>query len=311
MPELARMTESDAQSAEPVELDWRRDGASWPNREYSSFIVAGGIRWHIQRAGEGPALCLLLHGMGASTHSWRRLLPSLSKKVRVLALDLPGHGFTSTPPSERLSLPGMVASVDQLLTTLESKPDLIVGHSAGAAIACRLVLERRCQPRFVLSVNGALLPTGGARTPILGPLTRRLLKPAAIPNWVARRARQERVFDRLMGETGSTPPAEDLAVYRKLAGSPKHVAAALRMMAHWDSRGLAAELASLGVPLWLVASGRDGMVPAAHARRLHQQLPDSRLFCFDSLGHLAHEEDPDAIAKIVFDGIQEYVGESG
>lgn len=307
MPEVARMTKPGSDRNETVELDWQRDGVDWPNREYSRFLVAGGIRWHVQQAGEGAGLCLLIHGMGASTHSWRRLLPRLSKQVRVVALDLPGHGFTSTPPSSRLSLPGMVASVDQLLSAADCKPDLIVGHSAGAAIACRLVLEGRCSPSLVVSLNGALLPTGGAKTPVLGPLTRRLLKPAAIPNWVARRARRDDVFERLMGETGSTPPVEDLAFYKKLAGSPKHVAAALRMMAHWDSRGLAQELASLGVPLWLVAAEKDGMVPAAHAKRLHEQVPNSRLFTFESLGHLAHEEDPDAIAEIVEDGVREYL----
>ena len=47
--------------------DWARDGADWPHRDASRFIVAAGLRWHVQRIGAGPTL-LLLHGTGAATH---------------------------------------------------------------------------------------------------------------------------------------------------------------------------------------------------------------------------------------------------
>ena len=49
------------------DLIWSRDGGDWPNREASAFVEAAGIRWHVQRMGEGPPL-LLLHGTGAATH---------------------------------------------------------------------------------------------------------------------------------------------------------------------------------------------------------------------------------------------------
>lgn len=88
-------------------LDWLRDGADWPHRDASRFVVAGGVRWHVQIAGDGPPL-LLLHGSGASTHSWRDLLPLLARTHTVIAPDLPGHAFTSTPPAHTLSLPGMM-----------------------------------------------------------------------------------------------------------------------------------------------------------------------------------------------------------
>ncbi len=37
-------------------LVWNRDGADWPNRDSSSFVEAAGLRWHVQRMGEGPPL---------------------------------------------------------------------------------------------------------------------------------------------------------------------------------------------------------------------------------------------------------------
>ena len=59
--------------------DWEHDGRDWPNRTASRFVSAAGIVWHVQVAGEGPAL-LLLHGTGAATHSWAGVLPLLARR---------------------------------------------------------------------------------------------------------------------------------------------------------------------------------------------------------------------------------------
>jgi magnesium chelatase accessory protein len=55
---------------------------------------------------------LLLHGTGASTHSWRALAPLLARRCTVVALDLPGHGFTGTPAeAEGFSLPAVASGI--------------------------------------------------------------------------------------------------------------------------------------------------------------------------------------------------------
>jgi magnesium chelatase accessory protein len=65
-------------SAKPA---WNIEGIGWPHRETSRFLTAGGLRWHVQEAGDGPTL-LLLHGAGAATHSWRGLFPLLAERFR-------------------------------------------------------------------------------------------------------------------------------------------------------------------------------------------------------------------------------------
>ena len=107
--------------------DWNSDGADWPNRETSRFVRAGGYDWHVQQAGTGP-VCLMLHGTGAATHSWRDLMPLLAKHYTVVALDLPGHGFTKSTAGGKVSLEGMAASVAVLLEQIGLTPDLIVGQ---------------------------------------------------------------------------------------------------------------------------------------------------------------------------------------
>eukprot|EP01035_Chromulina_nebulosa_P062926 gene62926-86075_t len=93
---------------------WENDGRDWPNRIASRFLRAGGMRWHVQVMGTGPAL-LLVHGTGAATHSWRDLAPILAERFTVIAPDLPGHGFSDCPPAHLLSLPAMAQGLASLL----------------------------------------------------------------------------------------------------------------------------------------------------------------------------------------------------
>ena len=110
---------------------------------------------HVYEPGSTGWTILLLHGTGAATHSWAGLAPLLAEHFRVVAPDLPGHGFTDPLPAGRLSLPGMAGAIRDLLRTLDLSPDLVVGHSAGAAILVRLCLDGLA-PRLLVALNGAL-----------------------------------------------------------------------------------------------------------------------------------------------------------
>ena len=94
-------------------MNWDRDSRGWPNRGWSRFAEVRPHRWHIQEAGagSGPRL-LFLHGAGASTHSWRDVLPRLVPGHHVMALDLPGQGFTRLGNRMRCGLGAMAERTD-------------------------------------------------------------------------------------------------------------------------------------------------------------------------------------------------------
>ena len=280
-------------------LAWVRDGRDWPNRDASRFVAAGGITWHVQVAGSGKVL-LLVHGTGAATHSWRDLLPVLAPHFTVVAPDLPGHGFTEAPAPARLSLPGMAFGLAQLLRALALPPPaLVAGHSAGAAILVRMCLDRRIAPGTVVSLNGALLPLPGLSEHVFSPIARLLAAVPPVPWLFARRAADPRVVARLLAGTGSSLDEEGVRLYRRLAGNPGHVAAALGMMAHWDLRPLAQQLPALGPHLVLVTGSNDRTVPPAEAARVRALLPRAEAVSLPGLGHLAHEERPAEVAALL------------
>ncbi len=290
-------------------LDWERDGQHWPHRALSRFVPAQGLSWHVQYAvhpdPQAPTV-LLLHGTGASTHSWRGLIPLLQAQRSVLALDLPGHGFTSMPQdahiAQRCTIAGMAQGVAAVLQALGVEPSLVVGHSAGAAIACRLSLDGLLAPQNLLSVNGALEPLDGWAGPFFSPLAKLLAKAPLVPELFSWRAAQADVLQKLLDGTGSQLDASGQALYRQLIGNPGHAAAALAMMAHWDLHALWRDLPRLRTPLALVVGSHDVIVPPQAAQRVAGALllqAKPSVCVLEGLGHLAHEEQPDAIAALV------------
>ncbi len=273
--------------------NWERDGRAWQNRTASRFVRAGGLRWHVQIMGRGPVL-LLVHGTGAATHSWRALAPLLAPHFTVVAPDLPGHGFTEAPAGSQLSLPGMARALRGLLRALDMTPALAAGHSAGVAILMRMCLDGTITPSGLLSFNGALLPLGGAASQFFSPLAKLLTVVPLVPHLFAWRAADRSVVERLIRDTGSTIDAAGLSQYATLMRRPGHAAAALGMMARWDLNGLARDMPRLSTPLVLVAGGNDRAIRPEVAARVARLVPGSERVTWPGLGHLAHEERPEA-----------------
>lgn len=288
-------------------LDWQRDGQQWPHRERSRFVQAAGLRWHVQHwpaPAAHSATVLLLHGTGASSHSWRDVAPLLAGHMQVISLDLPGHAFTDLPAegasSPMLSLPGMAQGTRALVDALKVEPDLMVGHSAGAAVAVRMALDRLAQPRLIISLNGALLPLHGLAGQFFAPAARMMASMPWIPRLFAHQARDRAVTERLLQSTGSQISQDGVDLYAKLVASPSHAAAALGMMAQWDLHALADRLPRLRVALDLIVATSDKTVRPAQAEQVLTLLdPTLRatLTRFEGLGHLSHEEQPSRTAE--------------
>jgi magnesium chelatase accessory protein len=284
------------------ELDFARDGQDWPYREASQFVPAAGIRWHVQTTGlarDAAPTVLFLHGTGASTHSWRELMGLLAPRFHCIALDLPGHGFTERPPADLFTLPGMAHGLSDLLAALGERPDLVIGHSAGAAVMLRFALDAAVAPKGLVSVNGALKPYGGEAARVLSPLARLLFLNPFVPRFFAWQAGHKAAVERLIRGTGSALDAEGIEYYRRLVANPDHVAAALGMMGHWDLSALARDLPQLSAPLLLIAGLNDKAIKAEDVFATRALVPQARIEMMRGLGHLAHEEAPEAVRDLI------------
>lgn len=282
--------------------EWATDGKDWPNREASSFVRAGGYHWHVQMMGEGP-VCLLLHGTGAATHSWRDLMPLLAKNYRVIAVDLPGHGFTKGT-GQRPTLEGMAAAIGALLDALQQTPDIIVGHSAGVAIGAQLLLDRMWKTPLI-GFTPALMPFPGLAAKIFPSLAKMLFTNPFVAIIFARMAQAPGQTAKFLARaTGSKIDAAAARYYTRLFSKSGHCDGAIRMMANWQLEALGKRLGNITAPVLLVNAAKDAAIPKPAVLQAAALIPGCETLEMAALGHLAHEEDPAQAARIVTEFVQ-------
>jgi magnesium chelatase accessory protein len=263
----------------------------------TSRIRTGPVEWHVEIAGSGPEV-LLVHGTAASCHSWRKLVPELAATHRVLTVDLPGHGQSTSFTSDAMSLAGMAGSLSSLLEALNFKPVVVAGHSAGAVVLLRLCARLGCLAEKLVSFNGAFFPFAGASGSLFSPIAKLVALTPFLPNLLSAVATRQTV-ERLLRDTGSKLTAEDVDAYFTLFKKPSHVSAALEMMANWDLNDVEKDLAALKAKCILVAGAQDRTVPPQSANRAAALCVNATAHVLPELGHLLHEERPALAAAII------------
>ncbi|MEO0702028.1 MAG: alpha/beta fold hydrolase BchO [Pseudomonadota bacterium] len=274
-------------------MDWARDREIWPNATHSRFVDVKPHRWHVQEAGTGPTV-LLLHGAGGATQSWRTLFPILMQHAHVVALDLPGQGFTRMGTRQRCGLGPMAEDLARLCDHEGWQPDLIVGHSAGAALALQLSPQIGNPP--VIGLNAALSKFDGMAGWLFPLMAKMMALNPMIPPLLARLAGGEERTRELLETTGSTLDPVGVALYRRLMSDKGHIDGTLTMMSQWNIDPLLARLAEIDTPTTLLVGTQDGTVPADVSHSAARLMPQATVKAFEGLGHLMHEEDAALIA---------------
>jgi len=273
--------------------------ADWPHREFSRSLRVGALDWHVQVAGHGPTL-LLLHGSGASAHSWADLLPTLAGHATVVAPDLPGHGFTTGATLADLTLPRISDALAALLAALQlPAPVMVAGHSAGAALALRWALSAAPPPRALVGFNPSLVAPPAVYPRMGAPLINPPATSAPVARPLAGLVARSGMVDRLLASTQSVVPAAQRARYRQLFSDPTHVRGAMGFMAAADLPALLSEGARLPCPVTFVLGSVDTWVPENALRPLiARAYPQADVQRWAG-GHLLHEAQPAQAAALL------------
>lgn len=286
-------------------MKWQQHAHDWPQAEHSQFVVMGAGQWHTQcfgQCGPGAQIILMLHGTGASTHSWRDVAPAVSESLGtgVVCIDLPGHGFTSDRVSRSFSLPDVAQAVLNLLELQHWHAPWVIGHSAGAAIATQMSLAQHSAGRHahkILGLNGAFVPLQGRVQRWFSPMAKLLALNPLIPAIFSMSAQRDSVVRGLLDGTGSVLDNRGQQWYARLMRDPDHAAAALQLMAQWNLDELWQRLPQLRCELHLWAGQRDRTVMPKQADQTAAQVPGAQIRHFEAVGHLMHEERPEFFAQ--------------
>ena len=282
---------------------------SWPESidliyhpERSWFTTAAGVRIHYQEAGDEKAPpMILIHGFISSTLIWSEVfLPLADAGFRVIAIDLPGYGYSDKPVDGRYTIDAQAQAVFGLMDTLGIEKATIVGASYGGAVAATMALD---SPERVdrLVLIGAVssdepkkkLLLRLSRLPVIGDIVTPLFLGS---RWVLRK-RMEEMYRRI----GAPLDERMLEARHHLLATANMQRAMIRTVRHWSANRIAREASLIRQPTLLVWGEDDTHIPISQAYRLRDAIPDARLIIFRNCGHLPPTEYPEKFVEVVAD----------
>ncbi len=251
-------------------------------------------------AGLSPHELVLLHGQPGSPADWQLVAGRLPAPLHAVAADRPGYGSSRLPPG------GFAANARAVLDDLDSRcvtRAVLVGHSYGGGVALSAASRApgRVAAVVLLASVGPGCVTGWDRL-LAAPGTGRLCAQVAwqLTPWMAR-ARLAGIARRR-----GRPLRPDEHVNWQVWGHAGYGRRPLWRTFLAEQRALLRELgeleraiASVRVPVLVLADPKDTVVPFETARRLTRALPDARLQLVEGAGHHLPRRAPAAVADAI------------
>jgi len=262
----------------------------------SDFIEVNGMTVHVRDVGPRDDLTpiVLIHGTGASLHTWEGWVQALQGQRRVITFDLPAFGLTG-PFAGRYTPDDYGGDtyarfVLDLLDVLKVPRAVLGGNSLGGEVAWRVAVMAPPRVERLVLVDAAgpdfepeSVPVGFliARIPVLNRLTEELLPRPLVAASLAN----------VYGDPRRVSP-ELVDRYFELTlreGNRRALGLRLRQFVRGEH---AERIATIGQPTLILWGGRDRLIPPAVGRTFQSSIRGSQLIVFDELGHVPHEEDP-------------------
>jgi abhydrolase domain-containing protein 6 len=226
---------------------------------------------------------VLVHGLGTSSSTWVKMLPHLSVSHRIVALDLPGFGF-STADSARgfCTLSEHVGALSELITGVTETPIILVGQSLGGWICCRYAVQFPERVRHLV-----LIDTAGVYYPGVENL-RDLFTLTTVSD-----------THRLLNALWYRYPW----YFKPFAGSIYRELGVRRMNELVTSIEandfLGEELSRLAMPVSIIWGKQDGVTSPKSVDVLKKFIPHSTLHLIEACGHVPQLERPEELAEIL------------
>ncbi len=276
---------------------WRARGRIVRVRDLDVFVVSE------HDAAAGTPL-VLLHGFPSSSLDFHRCWDALAEGRRIVALDLPGFGFSSKPVDYGYSLFEQADVVELVLRALGVDRADLLAHDMGTSVATELLARReagllRFELERLVLMNGSvhvelahLTPSQKLlRLPGVGPLVARL------SSGVTFRAQLRRILARPVAPADLDDMYELLRLgdgRLRLPAIIRYLEERVRFARRWSGA-----LERLDRPALILWGAKDPVAVLAIARQLARETPGATLVTMDDLGHYPQLEDPARVAAEV------------
>lgn len=249
-------------------------------------LIVDGLAVDYLDEGKGKVI-LMLHGWQSMKESFDKITVKLKTKYRVVRVDLPGFG-ASEAPAKPWMLDDYIRFVNQFAQKLKLKEIYaLVGHSMGGRIAIKGVGcgELRAKKLVLIGSHGIRESKR---------LRNRVFWLAAKAGKVATYPLPARYKERLRGRLYKTAGASDYVN----AGAMKQT------FSNIIKEDVRPEAVMISAPTLLIYGQNDTQTPPHYGKVFQKLIEGSQLRLVPEAGHHAHEEDPEAVAKLVLDFVK-------
>lgn len=253
------------------------------------FLMAGSTALHIADSGVGEKCVVLLHGYLESMYVWDDFAPLLTPSVRVITVDIPGHGISEV--KGEVHTMEMVADVlHQMLKSLEIERVTMVGHSMGGYVALAFCA------RYPEQLDGLVLLSSTPNPDTEAKRENRRREIALV------RAGKKDALARVAPEAGFAEQnrrrlrsyIDDLTECVHITEDDGIVALLGGMMERVDQNEM---LRKSTVPQLFILGKKDGYIPVEVAEEIVANHPQAQVAWLEESGHMGFIEEPEACAE--------------
>lgn len=255
------------------------------------------VKIHYNEAGTGEPL-ILIHSAGQSMYTWRKQFQRLSEFYRVIAVDLPGHGYSGRPYAFDYTVKEQADVIRLFMDAMGIESAHLMGFSLGAMYV--LDFLRRYPER---SGRAILVSPGGLTaempllvrmmdSPIFGPIAAMLLNLRNMRSLL-----EESCFDL------TVITDEVVREYYKTLADAESKRAVRYSIHNSDEEEILKSLRNIRQDTLILYGIEDKWHTAEEYNIYLAAMPNSRLSAIRNAGHLAHEEKPERVIEAVLDHI--------
>ena len=268
-----------------IDLNELKDKYAYPS---SSFISIDGINVHYRDVGKGEAI-LLIHGTGASLHTWEKWIDILSPGYRVISFDLPGFGLTGPDPNHNYQISRYTAILNSLMVKLKVDSFHIAGNSLGGLVAWRYTTQF---PQKILTLNlidAAGLPQPGKKPPFIFQLAKLPVLSTLLQKVTPKSIIENSMLDVYKNDQLVTKKLIDR--YFELSLREGNRTAFVKRMSQLNEKLDINDLKKITAPVLIQWGKDDRWIPLAKGYEFKKIIPKAELKIYDS-GHVPMEENP-------------------
>jgi pimeloyl-ACP methyl ester carboxylesterase len=267
----------------------------------SAFLTVDGMEVHYRDQGysNDSIPIVLIHGTGASLHTFDAWSNGLQKKYRLITMDLPGFGLTGPFPDRNYSMDHYVKFVEKFLDSMGVSKCIIGGNSLGGAVAWQFSAKNPQMVSKLILIDAAGYPLKSESVPVA-------FRVARIPvlnkvlTFITPRGMVRSSVENVYADPSKVTEAL-VDRYFKLTlreGNRQALVDRMSTEGHMDYADMIKGIRHPTLVLW---GEKDLLIPVSYAHRFHSDLPNSKLVILESMGHVPMEESPEESLVPVLD----------